>query len=96
MKTTLLLLLVGLIVLPGCARSYVLRLTNGSQITTAGKPQLKDGAYHFKDAKGEEQQVMAARVREVAPASVAEAENKAQPAKLKFDKKRKWYLLWLG
>jgi hypothetical protein len=95
-KPPILLLLIGLIVLTGCAHSYVLRLTNGSQITTASKPHLKDGAYYFKDAKGEEQWVMAASVREVAPASVAEAENKSQPAKLKSNKKRKWYLLWLG
>jgi hypothetical protein len=40
--------------------------------------------------------VMAASVREIAPASVAEAENKAQPVKMKSEKKRKWYLLWLG
>jgi hypothetical protein len=95
-KTSLLPWVIGLIVLTGCAHSYVLRLTNGSQITTASKPHLKDGAYYFKDARGEEQWVMAASVREIAPASVAEADNKSQPAKLKTDKKRKWYFLWLG
>ncbi len=96
MKTALVLLLVGLIAVTGCAHSYVLRLTNGSQITTATKPKLKDGAYYYKDAKGDEQAVMAASVSEIAPASVAKAENKVQPAKLKSDQKRKWYLLWLG
>ena len=96
MKTPAIALLIGVIALTGCAHSYVLRLTNGSEITTAGKPHLKDGAYYFKDAKGEEQWVMAASVREIAPTSVAEAENKSQPTKLKSDKKRKWYFLWLA
>jgi len=95
-KTPFLLSLTAVILLTGCATSYVLKLTNGSQITTPAKPQLKDGVYYFKDAKGQEQSVLAARVREVAPASLAEAENKSQPVKMKSDKKRKWYLLWLG
>ena len=89
-------LLIGLIALTGCANHYVMRLNNGSEITTATKPRLKDGTYHFKDAKGEEQLVPAFAVREVAPASMAERENKPQPVKMKSEKKRKWYLLWLG
>lgn len=89
-------LLLGLITLTGCAHQYVMRLHNGSEITTATKPRLKDGTYHFKDAKGEEQLVPAFAVRELAPASMAERENKSQPAKFKSEKKRKWYLLWLG
>ena len=96
MKTTALPLLIGLIALTGCAHHYVMRLHNGSEITTATRPRLKDGAYHFKDAKGEEQVVPAFAVRELAPASVAERANKPQPQKFKSEKKRKWYLLWLG
>ena len=96
MKTPALPLLIGLIALTGCASSYVMKLTNGAQIVTPGKPRLKDGVYYFKDAKGEQQFVLAARVREVAPASMAATENKSQPVKMKSDKKRKWYLLWLG
>ena len=96
MKTTALSLLIGLIALTGCANHYVMKLNNGSEITTATKPRLKDGTYHFKDAKGEEQLVPAFAVREVAPASMAERENKPQPVKMKSEKKRKWYLLWLG
>ena len=96
MQKATLPLLIGLIALTGCAHHYVMRLHNGSEITTATKPRLKDGAYHFKDAKGEEQVVPAFAVRELAPASVAERENKPQPQKFKSEKKRKWYLLWLG
>jgi len=73
-----------------------MKLTNGSEITTATKPRLKEGTYHFKDAKGEEQLVPAFAVRELAPASVAKREDKPQPVKFNSEKKRKWYLLWLG
>ena len=96
MKSPVLPLLVGLIALTGCAHHYVLKLSNGMEITTATKPKLKEGVYHFKDAKGEEHLVPVARVREIAPASMAERENKPHPLKAEPQKKRKWYLLWLG
>jgi hypothetical protein len=96
MKKAALPLIIGLVALTGCARHYVLRLTNGSEITTATKPRLKEGIYHFKDAKGEEHFVPVARVREVAPASMAMREDKPQPVQGGPPKKRKWYLLWLG
>jgi hypothetical protein len=89
-------LFIGLIALTGCARHYVMRLDNGTDIVTASKPQLKDGTYSFKDAKGEEQFVGASRVREVAPASMAARERKALPLKSEPPKKRKWYFLWLA
>jgi hypothetical protein len=96
MKKAALPLVLGLIALTGCAHHYVMRLDNGSEITTASKPQLKEGTYSFKDAKGGEQFVAAGRVREVAPASVAARENKAKPFKSESPKKRKWYFLWLA
>ena len=96
MKKASLPLLIGLIALTGCAHHYVMKLNNGAQITTASKPKLKEGIYYFKDAKGEEHSVAAARVREIAPASVAEQENKPKPMKSEPPKKRKWYLLWLA
>jgi hypothetical protein len=96
MKKAALPLLIGLIALTGCAHHYVMKLTDGAQITTATKPKLKEGIYHFKDAKGEEHFVPASRVRELAPAAVAQRENKPQSLKADPQKKRKWYLLWLG
>ena len=96
MKRAALPLLIGLVALTGCAHHYVLRLTNGSEVTTSSKPRLKEGIYYFKDAKGEEHFVPQARVREVAPASIATRENKPQPIKGGPPKKHKWYLLWLG
>jgi len=83
MKKVFLPVLVSLIALTGCAHHYVMRLTNSSEITTTSKPRLKDGSYYFKDAKGEEHFVPAARVREIAPASMAERDNKPQPVKKK-------------
>jgi type IV secretory pathway TraG/TraD family ATPase VirD4 len=96
MKKASLPLLIGLIALTGCAHHYVMKLNNGAQITTANKPKLKESTYYFKDAKGEEHFVPVSRVREVAPVSVAEREDKPKPLKAEPPKKRKWYLLWLG
>ena len=96
MKKAILPLLIGLIALTGCAHHYVMRLTSGTDITTATKPKLKDGIYYFKDAQGEQHAIAAARVREVAPASVAAREDKPRPMKMDTEKKRKWYFLWLA
>ncbi len=90
------MVLIGILPLTGCAHHYVLKLTNGTQITTATKPKLVDGVYHFKDAKGEEHAVAISRVREIAPASMAERESKGASTKPQSEKKRHWYLLWLG
>ena len=89
-------LLIGLIALTGCAHHYVIKLSSGAQITTASKPKLKEGIYYFKDTKGEEHALAGARVREIAPASVAQQEDKPKPMKSESPKKRKWYLLWLA
>jgi hypothetical protein len=60
----MLMIVIGL---TGCARHYVIKLNNGSQITTASKPRLQEGSYCYKDAKGEKHFVAAGRVREIAP-----------------------------
>jgi len=96
MKKAALPLLIGLMALTGCAHQYVMRLDNGSEIVTASKPRLVEGAYTFKDAKGQEQFVTAGRVREVVPASLAAKENKPKALKSDTPKKRHWYFLWLA
>ena len=63
------------LLLTGCARNYVITMNNGSRVTTRSKPKLQDGSYVFKDAKGQPAQVSAARVREIAPASMAKEEG---------------------
>jgi hypothetical protein len=95
MKRALWPILIILIALTGCAHQYVIRLTNGTQLTTPYKPRLKEGFYCFKDAKGGEHFVPSGRVREIAPASMVEQENKPSKVQGGPPKKRKWYLLWL-
>lgn len=61
----------GLVVLTGCTRRYTVTLQNGNRITAHSKPKLEDGAYVFKDGKGETMKVPRTRVREIAPESQA-------------------------
>ena len=96
MKKLALPLTIGLLALSGCSSQYVLRLGNGESIVTANKPKLKDGAYYFKDARGQEHAVAAARVTEMEPASMARQEMKAAAARQSSPKKRHWYFLWLA
>lgn len=73
MKSILLVLSLGAVLLAGCARHYVITLNNGNQITTNGKPQRSgDGeSYVFTDFRGQPGQVPIGRIREIAPASMA-------------------------
>jgi hypothetical protein len=61
----------------GCARSYVMKMQNGTRLTTSNKPKLDRGYYVFKDSSGRKMQIPAGRVREIEPASDA-AEEKSQ------------------
>jgi hypothetical protein len=91
MKRLLVPLLVCLAILCGCASQYVMRLNNGSHILTASKPRLKNGAYFFKDAKGQEVSVPQGRVIQIEPVSMAREEAKAQAQQMK---KRPWWKFW--
>jgi hypothetical protein len=75
MNRLVLVFLMSLLALCGCTRHYVMRLNNDMQITTASKPKLKEGFYYFKDAKGEQVRIPQGRVRQIAPASMAEEEK---------------------
>jgi hypothetical protein len=96
MKKAFLPLFIGLVALTGCAHHYVMMLDNSEQVTTATKPELENGVYHFKDAKGEEHFVPEFRVHKIEPLAMAERENKPHRVKANPQKKRKWYLLWLA
>ena len=72
----------------GCAGQYVMKLTNGMQITSNGKPKLKGSNFYYKGPKGEEQVIPQSRVIEVEPASAAREENKF---KVSEPRKKHWY-----
>jgi hypothetical protein len=89
MKRTLVVL--GLLVLCGCSQTYVMKMSNGSQISTPGKPKLKGAYYHYKDVRGEEHLVPQSRVLLIQPASMAEEDNKFTPQK---PKTHHWWKFW--
>ncbi|MGO8678240.1 MAG: YgdI/YgdR family lipoprotein [Limisphaerales bacterium] len=70
-----LLLSLSLVLLSGCARYYVMKLSNGTRITSIGKPKLKGSHYEYKDASGRPQRISEGRVSEVEPASMAKREK---------------------
>lgn len=83
-KAGWILLLSGLLVLSGCARNYVLTLSNGTRVTATSKPRLKNGYYIFTDTQGKQSSVSAGRVTVIEPASMAKSERPnfgAEPAK---------------
>ena len=66
----------GLLLLTGCARNYVISLTNGDRLNASSRPKLENGYYHYKDASGREARpIFASRVREIAPASMVTDPN---------------------
>lgn len=72
-----------------------MKLSNGTEIVTSGKPKRKGADYHFKDAGGGEHAISVGRVVEVEPALMAREEKRAlMPVQPKAPKH--WYLLWLA
>lgn len=74
-KAGRILLVSGLLVLSGCARDYVLTLSNGARVTARSKPRLKNGYYIFKDAQGQPSYVSAGRVTVIEPASMTKSDR---------------------
>ena len=89
-RLTLVLCLSGL--LCGCAQQYVIKLSNGMQLTTANKPKLKGATYYFKDAAGHENTIPQGRVTEIEPASEATQEANFKPSYPK--PKTHWWQFW--
>jgi len=78
MKPFLSTVLLGALLLAGCTHHYVITLNSGARITTVGKPRLENGAYVFKDTKGQPNSVFAGSVREIAPASMSKKSEDSQ------------------
>lgn len=87
MKTNwlFLILLAGLVA--GCATRYNVTLTSGRTITAKGKPRFDKSrnSFVFKDATGQQVDIPAMRIREIAPASMSNQNTpprgKVKPAK---------------
>ena len=82
MKKLALIPLLGVLALSGCVRHYIITLNNGMQLDTRSKPKLDNGAYYFKDARGDDKHVPAGSVHEITPASMthpSQAPNKPSP-----------------
>jgi hypothetical protein len=58
-----------LVFLVGCAHRYKITLTNNNVITTTSRPRLNEekSAYHFKDALGRETSLPVFRIKEIEP-----------------------------
>jgi len=93
-KETIQRLAVALVLLSlcGCASHYVIKLNNGSTVTTASKPKLKGSTYYYKDAKGDMVSLPQSRVREIEPASMAAEENKQFTPPEPY--KKPWWHFW--
>ena len=67
MRSKLLLALIALAVMTGCARHYRITLTNNSVITTRSKPKLDpaQGVYRFKDAQGKPAVLPEFKIKEI-------------------------------
>ncbi len=74
MKKILPLLLLLVLAVAGCATRYSIILTNGDIITSSGKPtyDADRGWYYYKDTHGNTNVIFAGKVREIAPASMAD------------------------
>jgi len=70
MKTSLLLLLIGLVSLAsGCVQHYNITLSNNNTMSCRGKPKYDKASdsFKFKDGYGRLVSVPAFRVKEIAP-----------------------------
>jgi hypothetical protein len=75
MNKTVLILFAGLLLLTGCARTYVITLNNGERISTHGKPRQQSGMFVYRDMSGRDVAINALRVREIAPSSMVTDET---------------------
>ena len=69
--------LAALLLLSGCARNYIITMSDGRRYMAYSKPKLDEkGFYHYKDASGKEgPPVFSSKVREIAPPNMVTDPN---------------------
>lgn len=80
------------LLLCGCASHYVMKLSNGTEVTTGSKPKLKGSTYYYKVGNGQVVAVPQSRVMEIRPASMGAAQNTFPTAPP--PKKKHWWHFW--
>jgi hypothetical protein len=63
---------VGLLVLAGCTRQYLLKTSNGAQIISSTKPRLQGTQYYFKDQDGVDHVIPKSRVVKIKAVTVVD------------------------
>lgn len=71
--STLGALLLGTLLVGGCANRYVITTTHGAKLVTASKPRLVGSMYVYKDANRQPVEISTMRVRQIEPYSRAAA-----------------------
>ncbi len=69
MRRPVVLALMLLLAVTGCAQKYRITLTNNNVVTTRSKPKLDaaQGVYRFKDARGKPAVLPEFKVKEIEP-----------------------------
>ncbi len=88
-------LLASLAVLCGCTHQYLMKISDGGQIISATKPELRGAVYHFKDQTGVERVIAQNRVVKIKPVTVIKQQEEPPPA-ARPKKPKHWYFLWLA
>jgi hypothetical protein len=71
MKHFLFTLLLGSILLTGCASQYLVVLNNGQRVIAVRKPHLEGFNFVFTDPKGRTNSIPSEQVRGIVPVSTA-------------------------
>lgn len=86
---------IGLLLLCGCAQHYIMKLSNGYQIDSIGRPKLEHGNFRYRDALGHDHLIPESRVLEMEPSSMSAEEQKTFTPPQQHNP-RHWYFLWLA
>ena len=89
------MVLVSLVVLCGCVRHYLMKLSDGDQIISVSKPKLQGTNYNFMGTDGGGYAIPRSRVVKIKTISAEEPKERL-PSPAKPNKPKHWYFLWLA